>query len=313
MGLKYNSFAIRGVDVSQFNGVIDWTKVSANFVGVRSTYGITQDSTFTANWPGAKKFNRMPYHYLDYYSNHHAGWAPNGMSDADWGKSQAEACWNAYKKDSDCGIVFLDIEEGNPTYAPRFGEPGIQARVMAIAKSFLVTMDSLNKKNNGIYASVGRLSWFDFWFRNRPLWGAWYNEYVDSKDVIESCRNNGWLVDPIIWQFTSEEEIPGVGQSDANGFIGTAQGYKLTFGNAVVPVEPPVIIPTNTRTIEVKTTLYTMNVRSQPKIGTNYLKTIPVGKKIDCLEKIIEVNNIWQRVGIDQYVAEFNNGIQYLK
>jgi GH25 family lysozyme M1 (1,4-beta-N-acetylmuramidase) len=39
MGIKYSSFQIRGIDVSTFNGVIDWTDMPARFAGIRVGYG----------------------------------------------------------------------------------------------------------------------------------------------------------------------------------------------------------------------------------------------------------------------------------
>ena len=87
MGLKYSSFAIRGIDVSSHNGTIDWDKASCNFAGIRVGYGKTIDTKFAVNWANAKgKVKRMPYWYLDYYSNHNSSSSVNGTSDSQWGK-----------------------------------------------------------------------------------------------------------------------------------------------------------------------------------------------------------------------------------
>ena len=50
MGLKYSSFAIKGIDVSQFNGTVDWDKIVADFSGIRVGYGHTIDTKFKENW-----------------------------------------------------------------------------------------------------------------------------------------------------------------------------------------------------------------------------------------------------------------------
>ena len=50
MGITFTSFPIRGVDVSQFNGNIDWSKVNCNFAVIRAGYGRTLDKRFKVNW-----------------------------------------------------------------------------------------------------------------------------------------------------------------------------------------------------------------------------------------------------------------------
>jgi len=62
MGILFSSFPIRGIDVSQFNGTIDWSKVSCNFAAIREGYGRTIDSKFLTNWQNAKgKVNLIPH------------------------------------------------------------------------------------------------------------------------------------------------------------------------------------------------------------------------------------------------------------
>ena len=82
MGITFASFPIRGVDVSQFNGTIDWSKVNCNFAVIRSGFGRTIDRSFKINWANARgRVKRMSYWYLDYYSNYKTGSAINGTSD----------------------------------------------------------------------------------------------------------------------------------------------------------------------------------------------------------------------------------------
>jgi lysozyme len=59
-----------GIDVSEFDNTIDWTKVpgaGVKFAYIRATDGTTiQDSTFAQNWQGAEKAGILvgPYHYF---------------------------------------------------------------------------------------------------------------------------------------------------------------------------------------------------------------------------------------------------------
>lgn len=62
-----------GIDVSQYNGEIDWAKVKSQtkakkpieFVIVRATVGVDRDTEYTENYVGAKKNNLIvgSYHY----------------------------------------------------------------------------------------------------------------------------------------------------------------------------------------------------------------------------------------------------------
>jgi GH25 family lysozyme M1 (1,4-beta-N-acetylmuramidase) len=266
MGLKYSSFAIRGIDVSQFNGTIDWTKVSAHFSGIRVGYGRTIDTKFKENWLKSKgKVNRIPYWFMDYYSNHTSGATVNGMADAAWGKEQAETCWASLKSDPD-GSVFLDIENGHPSYSPAIST--VSARAQAIAKGFLERMDELNGKRNGIYCSLGLLNWFSSWFRDRPLWVAWYNESQTPQTVLSSVAKNGWLGKCLIWQYTSDGDMDddGVGDGvamgmaykalDLNAWIGTSAQYTELFGKEVQQVA----------LYKIKILIYNLTVRTGPGV-----------------------------------------------
>ena len=75
MGIKFNSFELKTIDVSQFNGVIDWQKVKESgieYAVIRVGYGNTIDSNFIENVSNAKKYGLkiLFYWYMDYYNNH---------------------------------------------------------------------------------------------------------------------------------------------------------------------------------------------------------------------------------------------------
>ena len=94
MGIKFASLKVRGFDISQFNGVVNWAKFGMAvimFLAIRVGYGKTLDKRFKANWAGAKGLTRrLAYWYLDYYSNHKTGTTVSGFSDEAWGRIQAE-------------------------------------------------------------------------------------------------------------------------------------------------------------------------------------------------------------------------------
>lgn len=64
------STVIEGIDVSRWQGTIDWVKVAAagkRFVFIRATDGTSKDSEFSKNWSGAKNAGilRAPYHTFE--------------------------------------------------------------------------------------------------------------------------------------------------------------------------------------------------------------------------------------------------------
>lgn len=248
MGINFSNFSIRGIDVSQFNGTIDWSKVIAHFSAVRVGYGRTIDNKFKVNWAGAKgKVKRIPYWYLDFYSNHMASSTVYGTSDVDWGKAQAVTCWNALKNDPE-GIVFLDIENTNVKGVPEI--MAVTGRAQTIAMAFLQEMDRLNGKTNGIYCSLGLLSWFADWFRDRPLWVAWYNEAQTAASVLAAVRAKGWHGPVVIWQYASHGDVNADGVADGismgmqygfldlNALLGGEESCLIIWG-VVIAVETP--------------------------------------------------------------------------
>lgn len=84
---------IRGIDVSQYNGAIDWSKTGAfAFAGIRVGHGNVKDAKFDVNWQRAKGLvARMPYWYGDYYSHRITNM---GLSDAQRGVKPAQNCYS---------------------------------------------------------------------------------------------------------------------------------------------------------------------------------------------------------------------------
>lgn len=333
MGIKFDSFEINGTDVSEHNGVIDWSKIPGDFSAIRVGYGNTIDYRFVYNWANSKgRVDRTPYWYMDYYSNWYNPKSPvYGMSDADWGKKQAENCWNALKNDP-AGIVFLDIESGGSSYSPPITT--VWDRALTIAGAFLARIDQLSGKTNGIYASLGLLSNFYAKFRSRHLWVAWYpfrTYQPTADDILEMVRKNGWTGKVLMWQYASDGDLDDNGTKDGktagtqtndldlNGWIATEADYQALFNGVVIPDETPddeVIVtpPTNTRVIQIKESTRTLTLRKKPLVSwLTQIRTYPAGTKFDCLEKVTVNGNTWQRVGIDQYIADTYDGIQYLK
>lgn len=206
MGMKFTDYPIRGIDISEFNGAIDFDSLKetgANFCIIRAGYGKTTDKGFLLNWKQCKgKMHRSAYWYLDYYSNwYFKDSSVYGLSDADWGKKQAEKAWEFWKHDPE-GIVFLDIE--NYSQAPKMDT--CWDRVLTMMDAFYAKLDALSKKTNGLYASYGWLDLFPSRFKNRPLWVAWYKEDIALEKVRELVVSKGWT-NFWMWQYASDGDI----------------------------------------------------------------------------------------------------------
>ena len=265
MGIKYDSFLVRGIDVSVFNGIIDWSKVDADFAGIRVGYGNTKDAKFDVNVVGAKnrKMDIFGYWYSDYYSNwFYKDSGVYNLSDVEWGKRQADNCYK-WMKAHGLNIVYLDIENMTSADSPKLTQAAANNHAQEINRAFLERMDELGVQT-GIYTSVGWLSWFRPWFRNRPLWVAWYNESVSKDTVISSCLKNGWLVAPVIWQWSSEIDILGIGQSDVNGWIGSEAQYNVMFGHTVTKPDDETQTPTTDYTTYKVTASLGLSIRETP-------------------------------------------------
>jgi len=245
MGMTFNNYPIRGIDVSGYNNDPTTAKnleiqkavdLGIKFICVRSSFGVNTDWSFKTTWADAKgKALRVAYHYLDYYSN-----TAKGISDENWGKMQAQAVWNLIKDDNDGTPVFLDIEKASFASSIESALP----KVTRVANAFLAEMDKLNGKLNGVYYSLSYLKLFPS-TKHRPLWLAWYNEYVTIPNVIKSVRAEGWTGTIPMWQYTSDGDIDndGVGDGirmgmeakalDLNIWIDTPEAFT-SFGKAIV-------------------------------------------------------------------------------
>ena len=245
--MNYNNLPIKGFDVSEYNGKIDWNKVRADFCAIRVGHGRVIDKTFKANWQGAKgKVFRIPYWYMDYYSNHTEASA-KGISDVDWGRIQSEKYWDAVKSDPS-GIVFLDIESASVADHPI---QAVKERVLTVARAFLQRADELSGMLNGIYVSVSLTNWLTEEFWHRPLWVAWYTRSQSITSVLKAVRDKGWTGPALIWQYASDGDLDGNGTKDGktmgmqydfldlNVWLGTVKEYQEWTGEKMMlDIEP---------------------------------------------------------------------------
>ncbi len=179
---------IPGIDVSKWQGEINWAKVKqagVRFAFIKATQGISHtDPYFSANWQSARTVGllRGAYHYF------------HPRLDA---RIQAQAFSRALAED--CGELppAVDLE------APELSGPAL---INSLA-SFLQELEMLTSFKAILYTSPGFWSSYTTpfppeWPANHPLWIAHYG--VGSPSIPYPWLNFTF------WQFTDRAEVAGI-------------------------------------------------------------------------------------------------------
>ena len=178
---------MKGVDVSTFNGDVDWLAVyhaGFDFAICRTGYGKSGlDETFARNVEGAHAAGLKcgAYHYS------YALTPADAIIEADFCKRIIH----------EAGVllelpVFFDMEDAD-NYKLRHGFKFTQKNVTNICKAFL---DTIKPLDSGVYASFYWLkNYIDWQSLNCPIWNAEWGAHDDFKGYM--------------WQFTDQHEING--------------------------------------------------------------------------------------------------------
>ena len=198
--------AIKGIDVSEFQGNIDWNKVKADgikFAILRVGFGMdvtSQDDKYIERNISECERLGIPYGvYLFSYAN-----------TVDKAKSEAEHTLRLIKgHDLEMG-VWYDIEDNKTS-----GSVGKEA-LTNIINTYCNTIKNAGYEV-GIYASLN-------WLENKiessvqkkyPIWVAQYNSECQYKK------------DYVIWQYSSSGKVNGIsGRVDMNYFYGKLEDNK---------------------------------------------------------------------------------------
>ena len=202
-------YPIHGIDVSKYQGDIDWDAVAASgvkFVYIKSTEGGDRvDEKFQANWDGAKRVGipRGAYHF--FY------WCRPANEEADWFEKNTPV-------EVDALPPVLDVE---PTPDSKTCRRHLERdATQADMKVMLEEMERHFGKRPVIYTSV------DFYeailsdgaFSDYPMW-------VRSTKHHPSVRygSREWK----FWQYQAGGHIPGIaGKVDRNAFSGTQEQWE---------------------------------------------------------------------------------------
>jgi lysozyme len=218
-------YPVHGIDVSKFQGPIDWNAVASS--GVKFAYikasegGDHMDERFQANWDGAKAagIQRGAYHFVY--------WCRPPMEEMAWFEQIAPV-------DPDALPPVLDVE-ATPT-SKTCKRHLTQAEAIADMRVMLKEMERHYGKRPVIYSTV------DFYeailadgaFMDYPIW-------VRSTKYHPTVKygSRPW----VFWQYQSDARISGIGPKvDRNAFFGTsAQWTAFLKEPAIRPALPKAI------------------------------------------------------------------------
>jgi lysozyme len=207
-------FEVHGIDVSKYQGDIDWNAVydsGVKFAWIKATEGgDNADEKFEQNWERAKAAGipRGAYHF--------AYWCRTGEEQAAWFLAHVP-------NDPDALPPVLDLEwNGQSKTCPR--HPSRQ-EALATIRTILVAMERAYGKRPVIYTSI------DFHrdvlageFMNYPLW-------VRSVKCYPSIKygDRFWH----FWQHTAQGHVPGIrGYVDRNAFRGSVKDWRAWVAGA---------------------------------------------------------------------------------
>jgi len=198
--------AIQGIDISRWQGEIDWAKVKdadTRFAFIKATEGGDHlDPSFKRNWAEAKKHGipRGAYHFV--------WWCRSAKDQVRWFKKHIP-------RDADALPPVLDVEWQNGSQCTRK-----ISRDQALAKirEMLVALQAHTGKKPIIYTDInfhedvleGEFNDYPYWLRSTaaPL------KHRYNRDKWE------------FWQFTTTGQVPGVpGDVDRNAFFGSEHEF----------------------------------------------------------------------------------------
>ena len=203
------SFPVHGIDVSKFQGEIDWPRARSagvSFAFIKATEGGDRfDERFLQNWKAAARAGvpRGAYHF--YYFCRPA-------------RDQAKWFIKHVPKDPNALPPVLDMEWNG--HSPTCTKKPPRAKVLAEMKEFIRRVEKHYGRKPIIYSSVdfhreilvGHFNDYPFWLRS-----------VAGYPKTKYTGRDEWL----FWQYTGTGEVPGIkGEVDRNVFAGSRADWK---------------------------------------------------------------------------------------
>ena len=200
---KTDKKQLKGIDVSKWNGSIDWKKVKKagiDFCIIRTGYSLTEDYMFKRNIEQAidNGLQIGVYHFSYATTNAKA-------------KKEAEFCLKLikpYKKHITMGVWF-DYEYDSVNYSRRYGVYPTKKLATSLAKTFCSTVEK-NGYSTGIYTNLDFSS------------NYFTREVLDKYPTWLACWRNKvtYKGDFVMWQYTDSGRVDGInGKVDMNWYF----------------------------------------------------------------------------------------------
>lgn len=191
-----------GVDVSKWQGVIDWSAVTVRWAFMRATTGATRiDEQFARNWSESKKASKLrgAYHYFVITES---------------GKAQAQKFLAALGNDYGELPPVLDIEP-RKLESGAYETPVNKAALETEIKAWLDEVEKTIGTTPMIYSNKWALQLLTTqpkWMGEYPLWVARYSNTPPGPSMLPTA----WI-EWTCWQYTSTGTEPGItGNVDRN-------------------------------------------------------------------------------------------------
>ena len=215
--LKPKDYPIHGIDVSKFQGDIDWNAVAnsgVKFAWIKATEGGDQDARFQANWEGAKAAG------IPHGAYHFVYWCRPPLEEIQIFEQNAPV-------EDDALPPVLDAE-ATPT-SPTCRRHVTQDEAIADMQVMLQEMERHYGKRPIIYTTV------DFYEANLsngaltdyPIWVRSTKHHPAVK-----YGSRAWH----FWQYQSDGRVPGIGGNvDKDAFYGTKEQWDAFLREPGVP------------------------------------------------------------------------------
>jgi len=208
-GLHPSQFPIHGIDVSWWNGDIDWRAVKASgvkFAWIKATEGGDHlDPKFHENWRGAKAAGvpRGAYHFV--------WWCRPGHEQVEWFKRNVP-----HERDALAPVLDVEFQHTSRNCRKKLSRHDVVQKMRLMLRE----MEHHYGRKPIIYVTV------DFYAEMmHPNEFADYPVWVRSTKFEPSVHYPGrrWA----FWQYQSDGRIPGIrGKTDRNVFYGTREQWR---------------------------------------------------------------------------------------
>ena len=284
--IKLNALE-KGIDVSKWNGTIDWASVKnsgIDYVIIRAGYGTsTVDPQFKSYIEGAKKAGlKIGVYWFSYATS------------VEKAKQEAQACLQTLSpyKSSINYPVFFDFEYASVDYARKNGINITKNLASQMANAFLNTVKSQGY-TTGLYT-------------NREFSNTYYNTdllYSNNLWVAQYNSTNSFGKPYPIWQYSESGKVPGIsGAVDLNYTCLNTFGINLnTNSGSNSNINTGTSTPSASS--EKGVTTANLNFRKSASTSSLVINTIPKNTTVEILEQL---SSGWYKIkykGLTGYVS----------